>query len=188
MKMNQPQTRKLVVLLSALACLVVLVVILDSMPKSRPVDLPQDITELPQDSDTTDTTASDTNSDTVTELPSSEDISPSVTDTDSTESVTEESIADSTDVPLSNGTETVPPNTVTQPSLLLTFLGECAPGSPLGTTAYGSLNAKIAAEGVDDFWSDILPLLQEDDYTIASNPLISLHLSHLTRVVLLQAP
>lgn len=57
-------------------------------------------------------------------------------------------------------------------ALILTFLGDCSPGSPLGTSAFGSLNARAAEKGTSYFWENILPLLSEDDYTIAANTCI----------------
>ncbi len=51
----------------------------------------------------------------------------------------------------------------------LTFLGECAPGSPYGTSAYNSLNALAAEVGTSYFFSAIAPLLAEDNLTVAAN-------------------
>ncbi len=54
-------------------------------------------------------------------------------------------------------------------TLSLTFLGECAPGSPYGTTAYGSLNALTASQGSSYFFSQLSSLLSADDLTVISN-------------------
>ncbi len=51
----------------------------------------------------------------------------------------------------------------------LTFLGECAPGSPFATNAYGSLNALTAEKGTAYFFSAIRSVLASDDLTIAAN-------------------
>lgn len=51
----------------------------------------------------------------------------------------------------------------------LTFLGECAPGSPYGTDAYGSLNALTAEKGVSYFFSQIASQFENDDLTVAAN-------------------
>ncbi len=54
-------------------------------------------------------------------------------------------------------------------TLTLTFLGECAPGSPFGTTAYGSLNALTASSGSSYFFSELAPILSEDDLSVIAN-------------------
>lgn len=50
----------------------------------------------------------------------------------------------------------------------LTFLGVCSPGSPLGTMAYGSLNATAQKEGADYFFSGLYDVLAKDDLTLAA--------------------
>lgn len=71
--------------------------------------------------------------------------------------------------PVSTEAETSPPDPTVSNTLILTFLGDCAPGSPLGTSAFGSLNAKADAEGTSYFFQNLLSLLSEDDYTITAN-------------------
>ena len=51
----------------------------------------------------------------------------------------------------------------------LTFLGTCAPGSPLGTYSYGSFNAMLRDRGAAYFFNEIAGLLAEDDISIATN-------------------
>ena len=51
----------------------------------------------------------------------------------------------------------------------LTFVGECAPGSPFGTDAYGSFNALAADVGTAYFFSEIAHIFSEDDFTVAVN-------------------
>ena len=61
------------------------------------------------------------------------------------------------------------PNEATKNTMTVTFLGECAPGSPFGTTAYGSLNALAKENGHSYFFSELTSILGADDLTIAAN-------------------
>jgi len=54
-------------------------------------------------------------------------------------------------------------------TLAVTLLGGCAPGSPLGTATFGSLNALINREGADYCFRALNALLTSDDLTIAAN-------------------
>ncbi len=58
---------------------------------------------------------------------------------------------------------------IPEKSLTVSFLGECAPGSPYGTSAYGSLNAIAKENGSSYFFSEITSILSADDLTIAAN-------------------
>ncbi len=51
----------------------------------------------------------------------------------------------------------------------LTFTGECAPGSPYGTDAYGSFNALAKEKGISYFLSDFKDYFSTDDMTIIAN-------------------
>lgn len=48
----------------------------------------------------------------------------------------------------------------------LTFGGNCTPGSMLGSSAYGTLNAAAEEEGMSYFLSDLSDVFLEDDYTL----------------------
>ena len=76
-----------------------------------------------------------------------------------------------TDLPADSESETVVSSLTEKESntVRLTFLGECAPGSPFATNAYGSLNALTANFGTEYFFSDIRDILASDDLTVASN-------------------
>lgn len=62
-----------------------------------------------------------------------------------------------------------PVSTTVATDFTLTFLGECAPGSPYGTKAFGSLNALAAEQGLSYFFSEITDFLSEDDLTVLAN-------------------
>lgn len=75
-----------------------------------------------------------------------------------------------TEPPLeSEPAETTPVTPAPDTSFVLTFLGECAPGSPLGTDSFGSLNELAKAAGDEYFFSELRSLLSTDDLTVASN-------------------
>ena len=75
--------------------------------------------------------------------------------------------------------ETAPPETTSAETeavlpaddgvVTLTFLGACAPGSPLGTASYGSLNAAAEKEGSGYFFKKLQKYLAADDLTLAAN-------------------
>ncbi|MBO5648431.1 MAG: CapA family protein, partial [Clostridia bacterium] len=73
-----------------------------------------------------------------------------------------------TDTPDISTTTADPPENASN-TVRLTILGECAPGSPFATTAYGSLNALAAEMGTAYFFSDLHSILAGDDLTITSN-------------------
>ncbi len=79
---------------------------------------------------------------------------------DTTDTVSDESGSDSTDKSVSAPLKT---------TLTMTFLGETAPGSPYGTSAYGSLNALVEEKGTSYFFSEIADVLAEDDLTVLAN-------------------
>ncbi len=89
-------------------------------------------------------------------------------------------LTESTDTPSSDDTAQPPAlsveiitgdtDTVSEDATLsITFLGESAPGSPYGTTAYGSLNALTAEQGAAYFFSALSSVLTEDDLTVLAN-------------------
>ncbi len=57
-------------------------------------------------------------------------------------------------------------------AIRLSFIGECAPGSPFGTQSYGSLNTVAASEGKDYFFRELLKFFNIDHLTVASNACI----------------
>ncbi len=77
----------------------------------------------------------------------------------------------SSDFPSDSRAETAPPELIEKSAdtVRLTFLGECAPGSPFATTAFGSLNSLTADYGTEYFFSAIRDVLAADDLTIAAN-------------------
>ncbi len=54
----------------------------------------------------------------------------------------------------------------------LSFIGECAPGSPFGTSTYGSLNTVAENEGTAYFFSELKKFFEIDHLTVASNACI----------------
>ncbi len=52
--------------------------------------------------------------------------------------------------------------------LRLSFVGNCIVGSMLGSSAYGTFNELMAAEGPDYFLSKAAPLLKADDWTVCA--------------------
>ncbi len=86
----------------------------------------------------------------------------------------------STDSGSDTNTETAPPDTsapetdppAPEPGMSVTILGSCAPGSPLGTAAYGSLNAAVRTEGPAYFLKNLQHILSKDDLTLAANACI----------------
>ncbi len=85
-------------------------------------------------------------------------VSPSGTTTDLSDN-TEHTMEDTKTVSLSGDGNT----------FTITFLGECAPGSPYGTGAYGSLNAHANEKGVSYFFAEIADFLAGDNLTVATN-------------------
>ena len=74
------------------------------------------------------------------------------------------------DAPVSVELITGDADTVSEDTTLsITFLGECAPGSPYGTKAYGSLNALTDEQGAAYYFSALSSLLSGDDLTVLAN-------------------
>ena len=123
------------ILVVGMAALIALVIVLDSLPVPQTVSQKVSAETLLSDL-LTDTTVPETTF--VMELPT---YAPS----DSTEAVPETTLPPET-------TETAPETTAPVPErdpnvTLLTFLGACSPGSPMGTSAYGSLNSVAQDKG-----------------------------------------
>ncbi len=158
--------RRLVRTLAALVLLLVLVVALDSFP--RTVTLPPLPAFMMQhkrfpapDESAEETQAAllspETGSPTETEPPASE---PSPSETES---------APDTEPPPPETAAVEIPDAPDDETLALTFLGACAPGSPLGSRAFGSYNAQAAQNGAGYSLSRLAELLETDDISITAN-------------------
>ena len=153
MNYTADQRRKLWCILVSLTLAITVAIVLDCLPAAS--DIPTDIL---------DSSAQETDSPTT---------SPS--ETDSTEDVTTDpeittQPPESTDLPDSTPPETEPP--IQDTSFVLTFLGECSPGSPLGTSSFGSLNALTDKQGAEYYFSQLYSILSADDLTVAANSCI----------------
>ncbi len=153
MNYTADQRRKLWCILVSLTLAITVAIVLDCLPTAS--DIPTDIL---------DSSAQETDSPTT---------SPS--ETDSTEDVTTDpeittQSPESTDLPDSTPPETEPP--IQDTSFVLTFLGECAPGSPMGTSSFGSLNALTNEKGVEYYFSQLHSILSADDLTVGANSCI----------------
>ena len=141
MNYTTEQRRKLWGILASLAAAVTIAVVLDTLPLNPPTT---DVLDgAGETSSTADTTPPDSAPDTTTSSP--------------------DAPADSESV------ETTPVTPPQDTSFVLTFLGECAPGSPLGTNSFGSLNALAEEAGYEYFFSELKSFLSSDDLTVASN-------------------
>ena len=154
MNYTADQRRKLWGILVSLALVITVAIVLDCLPVNQ--DLPADVL----DNTTSVTDPSDVTSD---DIDSPDKADPS--QTDDTTQTTESQDTQEIDTP---GTEPVVEDT----SFVLTFLGECSPGSPLGTSSFGSLNALTNEKGTDYYFSNLRPILSSDDVTIAANTCI----------------
>jgi len=141
-------------ILASLMLLIVAVIVLDTLP-TAPASVGSDTAE--DTADTTSALLADT-----TDMPA-ETTAPA--DTADTEAPPQ------TDSEMETTAETVP-DTPAPPSLTVTFLGACAPGSPLGVSAYGSLNGMLKENGPEYFLSELKSILSEDDVTVAANSCI----------------
>lgn len=149
---------RLRILLVGLLTLILLVIVLDSL--SVPQEISQQIhTETLLADMLTDTLAPETTA--VIALPSTEEIT-TVPESAETTALPE------TIVPVETA-----PTPANDPDLaVLTFLGACSPGSPMGTNAYGSLNAAAQSKGNSFFLSGLKDFLHTDDLTLAVNTCI----------------
>ncbi|MBQ1976334.1 MAG: hypothetical protein II227_02730, partial [Clostridia bacterium] len=154
MNYTADQRRKLWGILVSLALAITVAITLDCLPVAT--DIPTDVLDSsvpdtppstlePDTEEVTDTTPPDTDADTQ-----------SPENTKEQESTTPE-----TDIP-----------DIPDTSFVLTFLGECAPGSPLGTSSFGSLNAMTNEKGADYYFSQLHSILSADDLTVAANSCI----------------
>ena len=131
MNYTTEQRRKLWGILASLAAAVTIAVVLDTLPLNPPTT---DVLDgAGETSSTADTTPPDSAPDTTTSSP--------------------DAPADSEPV------ETTPVTPPQDTSFVLTFLGECAPGSPLGTNSFGSLNALAEEAGYEYFFSELKSFL-----------------------------
>lgn len=148
MKKHTVDKRHLRWILPSLVLVIACAVLLDFFPLSRNSDIPAQTTQV-VDALATLTPDSETEiSHETTNAPEEQTTAPE-TDAETTAAA---------DAPLPS-----PTNDVT-----LTFLGVCSPGSPLGTMAYGSLNATVQKEGADYFFSGLYDILAKDDLTLAA--------------------
>jgi len=145
------------ILVIGMAALIALVIVLDSLPVPQTVSQKISADTLLSDL-LTDTAAPETTS--VMELPT-------YAPADSTAAVPETTLPAETTVAAPETDAPVPekdPNVT-----LLTFLGACSPGSPMGTNAYGSLNSVAQDKGNSFFFSRLSGILNADDLTVAAN-------------------
>ena len=167
MNYTADQRRKLWGILVSLALAITVAIVLDCLPM---------VSEPPMD--TLDSSGEVT--DTVIESPVI------------SEPVTDETEPDFTEIPESTDTpETTAPDTdapVQDTSFVLTFLGECAPGSPLGTSSFGSYNALANENGFGYSFSQISSILSEDDLTVAANSCIFTDNNTMASVIACAAP
>ena len=146
---------KLTVLLVGLTALIVLVFVLDALSVPQTVSLKISEDTLLADM-LTDTLAPETTAVIAEVIPDT----------------TAETTAETTAPPETEPAETLSPEPVPENdpnTVTLTFLGACSPGSPMGTSGYGSLNAAAQSKGNDVFFSKLSNLLLYDDLTIATN-------------------
>lgn len=154
MNYTADQRRKLWGILVSLALVITVAIVLDCLPVNQ--DLPADVL----DNTTSVTDPSDVTSD---DIDSPDKADPS--QTDDTTQTTESQDTQEIDTP---GTEPVVEDT----SFVLTFLGECSPGSPLGTSSFGSLNALTNEKGVGYYFSQLQSVISADDLTVGANTCI----------------
>lgn len=157
MKKDFAGSARIPILLIGLAALIALVIVLDSLPVPQTVSQKLSADTLLSDL-LTDTAVPETTF--VLELPT-------YAPADSTAAVPETTLPPETTV---TAPETEAPVPEKDPNVtLLTFLGACSPGSPMGTSAYGSLNAVAQDKGNSFFFSRLSGLLNADDLTVAAN-------------------
>ena len=162
---SEPQQRKkLWCILASLALAVAIAIALDAIP--QPVQ------------DTVQTYVSDTTAAVLsvhpepeTEIGSvapesvEESASPETSDSNETAAVLSAPAPAITELPAADAV----PEPADDPNVTITFLGACAPGSPLGTASYGSLNASAEKEGYSYFFRKLAKFFERDDLTLAAN-------------------
>lgn len=153
MNYTADQRRKLWRILVSLALAITVAITLDCLPVST--DIPTDILDSSVQDTAPSTLESDSDSVQDTMPPDTDAATQSPEETE-----TQESTVPDTDVPS--------PDT----SFVLTFLGECSPGSPLGTSSFGSLNALTNEQGTGYYFSQLYSMLSTDDLTVAANSCI----------------
>lgn len=144
------QRRKLWGILASLAAAVTIAVVLDCLPLTTPPT-----------TDVLDNSVSDSSA--------QEDYFP---ETDPSVSTDHTPVTDPAQTTGNPSETTAPEPSAPMPqdsAFVLTFLGECAPGSPLGTDSFGSLNALAKENGTGYFFSELKPILSTDDLTVAAN-------------------
>jgi len=156
MKNTPAGFRRLYFLIGSLLALVTLIILLDSLPVPQTVS--QRISE--------DTLLADA----LTETLSSETAVIATPPMETTTAETETSAVLESETATE---ETTAPEVVMPPkdpnTTVLTFLGACSPGSPMGTNAYGSLNSVAQNKGTQFFFSKLADILYADDLTVAAN-------------------
>lgn len=153
MNYTADQRRKLWCILVSLTLAITVAIVLDCLPATS--DIPTEVLDSShQETDTysPESTGGDESTYDQTE-PETTPQAPDNTDT-------EESTAPDTEAPVQDN------------SFVLTFLGECAPGSPMGTSSFGSLNALTETEGAAYYFSQLHSILSADDMTVAANSCI----------------
>lgn len=153
MNYTADQRRKLWGILVSLALTITVAITLDCLPVAT--DIPTDILDSSVQDTAPSTLESDSDSVQDTMPPDTDAATQSPEETE-----TQESTVPDTDVPS--------PDT----SFVLTFLGECSPGSPLGTSSFGSLNALTNEQGNGYYFSQLYSMLSTDDLTVAANSCI----------------
>lgn len=155
--------KKLWCILASLALVIVVAMILDALPAAQtPPEPSAELVYLPD---------METTGEAIETSAAPESMEEDSQYASATEAVTEapasDPIPDSTET--TAAPETEPEDVLPDNSVRLTFLGACAPGSPLGTSSYGSLNAAANKEGTGYFLSRLAGFLGEDDITLAAN-------------------
>lgn len=162
--------KKLWCILASLALAVAIAIVLDALP--QPSMGVEQLSAAPSD-----TTAAVLSAETETETElETDETSWSQTDSAVLAGVDLSALTETTasDVPATASPETTSAEaeTALPPDdgvVTLTFLGACAPGSPLGTASYGSLNSAAEKEGNGYFFKKLQKYLAADDLTLAAN-------------------
>ncbi len=160
--------RRLIRILALLAGMIAVLIVLDKFP--YPLSLPSLPTFMLQKQAAHDRAVADAlraDPDTLPPLPpasiGTKDVSGG---TDDIPSLPPESGEASDDTPTGQEPAVPLPD---ENTLVLTFLGSCAPGSPLGSRAFGSLNLTMEEQGAAAVFAGLRDYLIADDRTVAAN-------------------
>lgn len=158
MKKHTYEPKQIRCILAATLVVIAVAIVVDALnvPESVSQKTAQEVLLLDQltETDSPSTSAPDTAAVTTDTAADSNDTSAPVTKTE-----TAESTAPAVENP-------VKPD---DGSVTITFTGFCAPGSPLGTSSYGSLNALAQTEGTSYFLAGLADILKTDDLTVSLN-------------------